>query len=255
MIQVRPDLIFDIGAHIGGDTAFYLQKGFKVVAVEAYPPHCERLRRRLARHISAGTLHVEPFGIGKADGEGTLFVHQSHSDWHRSKIDLDHPSRDGLKPVSVRYILMSTLFEKYGVPYYLKIEIESDDWLAVIAIGAEFKPVFVSFEVHREVELCLEHLLSNGYRSFQIVDQSKHKRTVPPFPPREGKFAKYRFDGFCSGLFGRELPNVWGDIEAIRAQFPLDFSNHQWYDIHASLWPQTAGKITNDAAVPWQEHS
>jgi len=38
-MQVRPDLIFDIGAHIGADTAFYLQKGFKVVAVEAYPPH------------------------------------------------------------------------------------------------------------------------------------------------------------------------------------------------------------------------
>jgi FkbM family methyltransferase len=247
-MQVRPDLIFDIGAHLGADTAFYLQKGFKVVAVEAYPPHCERLRKRLAHDVKSGTLHVESFGIGKVVGEGTFFVHESHSDWHRSEIDLDHPSRDGLKPVSVRYILMSTLFEKYGVPYYLKIDIEGNDWLAVTAIGAEFKPVFVSFEVHPETELCLEHLLSNGYRSFQIVEQSKHKRTVPPFPPREGEFVKYRFDGLCSGLFGRELPNEWGDIESIRAQFPLDWSNEKWYDIHASLWSHTAGKVTHGAS-------
>jgi FkbM family methyltransferase len=248
MMQVRPDLIFDIGAHLGGDTAFYLKKGFKVVAVEAYPPHSEYLRRRFAHYISAGTLHVEPFAIGKVVGEGTFFVHELHSDWHRSEIDLDHPSRDKLKAVSVSYILMSELFEKYGVPYYLKIDIEGDDWLAVIAIGAESKPVFVSFEVHRETELCLKHLLSNGYRSFQIVEQSKHKRIVPPFPAREGKFAKYRFDGFCSGLFGRELPNEWGDIESIRAQFPLDWSDSKWYDIHASLWSHRARKLTNGAS-------
>ena len=99
-MQVRPDLIFDIGAHLGADTAFYLQKGFKVVAVEAYPPHCERLRKRLAHDVKSGTLHVESFGIGKVVGEGTFFVHESHSDWHRSEIDLDHPSRDGLNSIS-----------------------------------------------------------------------------------------------------------------------------------------------------------
>jgi FkbM family methyltransferase len=253
MMQVRSDLIFDIGAHVGGDTAFYLQKGFEVVAVEAYPPHCETLKQRFAPHIATGNLHVEPFGIGKMVGKGTFFVHESHSDWHRSAIDLDHPSHDKLKRVSVRYVPISTLFEKYGVPYYLKIDIEGDDWLAVIAIGRAFKPIFVSFEVDRKVDLCLEHLLSNGYRSFQIVEQSKHKRTVPPFPPREGKFAKYRFDGFCSGLFGRELPNDWGDIESIRRQFPLDWSNDKWYDIHASLWSHTAGKLNEWRQ--FQEHS
>ena len=29
--------IFDLGFHEGGDTDFYLRKGFRVVAVEAYP--------------------------------------------------------------------------------------------------------------------------------------------------------------------------------------------------------------------------
>lgn len=31
------DLIFDIGANNGDDTAFYLKKGFRVVAIEADP--------------------------------------------------------------------------------------------------------------------------------------------------------------------------------------------------------------------------
>jgi FkbM family methyltransferase len=251
-MQVRSDLIFDIGAHTGGDAAFYLQKGFKVVAVEPYPPHFEHLRQRFAQYISAGSFHVEPFGIGKVAGEGTLFIHESHSEWHRSEKDPNSPSFGKLKPESVRYILMSKLFEKYGVPYYLKIDIEGSDWLAITAIGAERKPVFVSFEVHQETELCLEHLLFNGYRSFQIVEQSKHRLTLPPFPPREGEFAKYQFDAFCSGLFGRELPSEWCDIKSIRAQFPLDWSGHRWYDIHASVWSQAAGKLTDRMPVPRQ---
>ena len=31
------DLIYDVGMHNGADTAFYLAKGFRVVAVEANP--------------------------------------------------------------------------------------------------------------------------------------------------------------------------------------------------------------------------
>jgi hypothetical protein len=34
---MHPDLIYDLGMHRGGDTQFYLEKGFRVVAVEANP--------------------------------------------------------------------------------------------------------------------------------------------------------------------------------------------------------------------------
>lgn len=34
---MNAQLIYDIGAHLGEDTDFYLKKGFKVVAIEANP--------------------------------------------------------------------------------------------------------------------------------------------------------------------------------------------------------------------------
>jgi len=37
------DLIFDIGANNGDDTAFYLKKGFRVVAIEADPALAQKL--------------------------------------------------------------------------------------------------------------------------------------------------------------------------------------------------------------------
>ena len=41
----RADLIYDVGFHQGEDTAFYLKKGFLVVAFEAHP----RLRKTVGR--------------------------------------------------------------------------------------------------------------------------------------------------------------------------------------------------------------
>jgi hypothetical protein len=35
--QITYDLIFDIGAHRGEDTEYYLRRGFRVVAVECEP--------------------------------------------------------------------------------------------------------------------------------------------------------------------------------------------------------------------------
>ncbi len=45
------DLIFDLGLHEGGDPRFYLDKGFRVVAVEANPQFCDA-----ARQANAGWL-------------------------------------------------------------------------------------------------------------------------------------------------------------------------------------------------------
>jgi FkbM family methyltransferase len=50
--EIRPNLIFDIGASEGNDSAFYLAKGFDVVAVEADPVICNSLTERFHNEIS-----------------------------------------------------------------------------------------------------------------------------------------------------------------------------------------------------------
>src|SRR5262245_1526537 len=200
---MKKKLVFDIGAHTGEDTRFYLRKGFRVVAIEAYPPHAQHIRDQLADDIFRGDLVVEQIGIGKSRGIGKFYVHQTHADWHRSETNANaHSMRaNRLRQISILFTDASSLFANYGVPYYLKVDIEDSDWLVIMAISVECKPTFVSFEVGYKAQDCLWHLDSIGYKSFQIVDQSKHHETVPPFPAREGNFVNATFNNYTSGLF------------------------------------------------------
>ena len=44
---MHTDLVFDIGMNNGDDTAYYLHRGFRVVAVEADPILCAAATTRL----------------------------------------------------------------------------------------------------------------------------------------------------------------------------------------------------------------
>jgi len=72
------DLIFDIGANNGDDTAFYLKKGFRVVAIEADPALAQKLYDRFAEDIAAGNVVIE--GVGVSDKVSSLeFYVNSHA--------------------------------------------------------------------------------------------------------------------------------------------------------------------------------
>ena len=60
------DLIYDVGAHQGEDTDFYLRKGFRVVAVEADPVLAARLRENFATAIDCGQLVVVEAAVADA---------------------------------------------------------------------------------------------------------------------------------------------------------------------------------------------
>jgi hypothetical protein len=47
------DLLYDVGMNNGDDTAYYLYKGFRVVAVEADPVLVEAARERFAEPSSS----------------------------------------------------------------------------------------------------------------------------------------------------------------------------------------------------------
>ena len=71
-------IIYDVGMHNGDDTAYYLQKGCKVVAIEADPALCEQARRRFAERLGDG-LEILNIGIAKEPGELDFFVHRRSS--------------------------------------------------------------------------------------------------------------------------------------------------------------------------------
>lgn len=47
-------IVFDVGMNNGDDSAYYLSKGYRVIAVEANPALVEKARIRFAREIATG---------------------------------------------------------------------------------------------------------------------------------------------------------------------------------------------------------
>jgi Methyltransferase FkbM domain len=161
--------------------------------------------------------------------------------------------------IVVPMIPSSWLTDQFGIPYYMKIDIENADLLCLEDLTkSEYRPNFISIERQPFLWDQLEELAllrALGYTRFKIVDQKAIMRQRPPKPAREGIYVDHRFEFDATGLFGEELPGPWlsygGAIArnaAIVAQskgFGLwrrtpGFNRFRtswgsWYDFHAAL--------------------
>src|SRR5687767_12340519 len=78
---MRPDLIIDVGLHIGRDTQFYLQKGFNVVAIEANPLLAQKVEQELQEYIESGQLKIYNVAINDYSGSVDFYVNREKHDW------------------------------------------------------------------------------------------------------------------------------------------------------------------------------
>ena len=119
--------IFDLGMNNGEDTAFYLRRGFNVVALEANPALCESARRRFRKEISDGRLNLLNVAIADKPGHAKFYVNLQNDHW--SSLDADWARRDSttFKEITVECVTLASLFTDFGVPYYMKIDVEGAD--------------------------------------------------------------------------------------------------------------------------------
>jgi FkbM family methyltransferase len=260
------NLIYDLGCHTGQDSDFYLKKGFTVVAIEANPGLCDRLRERFGREIAEGRFVLVEKAIGERFGEVEFFVNTQRSTWGTTNAELkDRAGAKGTEwtKIIAPMIPFSSLIDQFGVPYYLKIDIEGADILCLEALmKSQDRPNFISIERSPFVSEQLKELRvlrALGYTRFKIVDQKVVTRQQPPNPAREGVYVNHQFEFDASGLFGEETPGPWlshgaaiARNAAIVAQSKafgvwtripglnrLRTSWGSWYDFHAALAPKS----------------
>jgi FkbM family methyltransferase len=260
--MIDQTLIFDVGAHNGEDTEFYLKKGFKVVAVDAAPDHCAALSDRLGEYIDAGRLQVLNLCIAETSGVVDFFVNEGNSFWSTADPSWVARNDEAFGKQSVRTIRVQAeplvdLFREFGTPRYCKIDIEGADLIALRSLAglADFPP-FLSLESEkRSWDALVREFLTLGdfgYRRFKLINQSLVPFQAAPNPPLEGMACDHAFSIGCSGLFGEELPGRWLDafeaIEAYKTVFLGYFLNGDhglyrgnphlpaadWYDTHAA---------------------
>ncbi len=236
-------LIYDIGANNGDDSAFYLAKGFRVVAIEADPKLCAALQERFADEIADGRYVVE--NVGVSDKVETLdFYVSDFSEWS-SFVKQGKATGDvGHTLIQVQTAPLSRLVARHGKARYLKIDIEGFELPALSTLSRDLPlPEFLSYEVNIHWRANLEQLVGLGYSRFQIVRQGKGFVPDPPQPAREGSYVAQSFRNSHSGCFGLELPqDNWFAADAFDAvvQAEMDVANARmargerrgWHDIH-----------------------
>jgi len=224
--MITANLIFDIGLHTGRDANFYLSKGFRVVGVEAREDLCNIARQANKEAVENGRLHIVQRALFERAGETvTFYINDRKDDW--GSLYRGAPEQDGsiAREIRVPSITLDELFGRYGIPYYIKCDIEGGDALfAEQLLQSKHRPSYVSIEATSIDDLA--KIRAAGYNSFQIVNQYLNPNTVAPNPSREGKYVDTRFTHEMSGLFGRDLPHErWADFRTTIKRL-LD-----WYDL------------------------
>ncbi len=222
--KVDENLIFDIGLHRGEDTEFYLKKGFRVVAFEANPDLVSHCRTRFQNEITTGRLTIVSGAIVPRceldNGKETITFYRNEglSVWGTVRQDwAQRNEKLGAASTCVEVAVIDFVAElrRYGIPYYMKIDIEGCDTVCLESLRSfAIRPHYVSIESSklgldsvRQELLLLQEL---GYDTFQVVEQSQlHVTQRMPPSAREGLAVNHTFEEGASGLFGRELSGRW----------------------------------------------
>lgn len=215
----EPDLVFDIGAHKGEDTDFYLKKGFRVVAFEANPDLVAGCKARFRGPIAEGRLRIVEGAIAsEAAGERVvLYKNLQATVW--GTIDANWAKRNAMQgthsvAIEVDRIDISRAFRAYGIPFYMKIDIEGADHVVLDGLRrVEDRPRYISIEAEKldftQLVAELNALRELGYRTFKPVQQARISGTRIATTTRGGVALDYVFGESASGPFGDDLPGSW----------------------------------------------
>jgi FkbM family methyltransferase len=256
---MNPDLIYDVGMNNGDDTAYYLFKGFRVVAVEADPTLVAHARERFKDSLRSSRLEIVNAAIGPRDEKAEFWICESRSEWN--SFDRRVASREGLAhhAIDVQCRPFRSVLEEYGVPFYLKVDIEGHDGYCVADLDPGDLPRYISLEMGQlESLFALREL---GYNGFKLITQNDHsqlaadpfsitallKRQLRPHP------ALYRLGARVAGM-GRRLatPSERRDKLSPRGR---NNGNHWRFPFGSSgpFGEETAGswQAFDDVAYTW----
>lgn len=216
--SIDADLIFDLGVHKGEDSEFYLKKGFRVIGVEASSSLCAICQETLKNYVVEGRFKIYNRAIFSTDGLAVnFFENTTKSVWNT--MDEEWVKRNNSSGThSIKTTVMSTtverLIQQEGVPYYMKVDIEGMDSVALNSLSnVKVKPKYISAEadfnswkrLHKHIKI----LKDLGYQRFNIVNQGVIQHQICPMPSQEGEYVEHQFRNGSSGLFGKELPGKW----------------------------------------------
>ena len=267
-------LVYDVGMHNGDDTAYYLHKGCRVVAIEANPQLIPPAEQRFAAALAAGRLEILNVAIAATAGEAELFV-PAGVDLGGSLVESNAARfSSSMRRLRVRCQPFAEILAVHGTPHYAKIDIEGHDRLCLDALTPGNLPPYISIEMsHGDGDQDIRRLAALGYRGFKCVRQNDLAVLGPSELPlqlamrrrrlrgglqglgvrvmrrlsrtlRPARDGDWHFAHGASGPFGAALAGEWLDVTAMlsvwQALHDIDVELAaggigEWFDVHAAL--------------------
>jgi FkbM family methyltransferase len=165
------DLVYDVGMNNGDDTAYYLHRGFRVVAIDADAALVAAASRRFKQEIDRGQLTLLNLGITTEPGPLDFWICEAKPEWN--SFNRKAASRNGLPHHSIKVPgqTFDWVLKNYGIPFYLKIDIEGSDALCLEALPANGdSPAYVSAELGN-IEEFIANFEKLGYTRFKCISQ------------------------------------------------------------------------------------
>jgi FkbM family methyltransferase len=174
---VQPDdLVFDIGAHVGGRTAAFRRLGARVVAVEPQPALVRTLKLLYGRDRAVA---IEPVAVGRNAGmvEFSLNIDNptvsTASDAFRTAAG-GAPGWEGqawTTTIRVPVITLDALVSRHGPPRFIKLDVEGSEAEAIAGLTRPSPALSFEFTtIQRGVAAaCIERCAQLGYANYNAV--------------------------------------------------------------------------------------
>lgn len=225
-------LIYDVGMHNGDDTAYYLAKGARVVAIDADGGLCAKAAERFPGPIAEGRLTILNVAVGDAEGEVEFFI----NDGNTVTSSLFRSHKGVWRAVRVPIRRLSGVFAEHGLPDFAKIDVENVDHVVLRELRLSGAlPPHLSVEAH-SFEVIAEVIRAEFPRARLVNGQLVHQRHATATIASPSGPVPFAFRHHSSGPFGEDLLDPWLNHEQLVVHWVhrAVLLGGGWYDVHAS---------------------
>jgi FkbM family methyltransferase len=217
------EYIFDIGLNSGQDTDFYLSLGYNVIGVDANPNIISYLKLKYEQEILDNRLILLDIGIYNTIGTFEFYLNRNTV---YSSFNIAYGLRSNFngefdRVINVNTTTLSEIINQYGIPYYMKIDVEGSDLLALESLTISNKSKYISVKLS-DINI-ITKLMNLGYTKFKYIDQSLN--------------INHGFVWGSSGYFGENTIGNWlnyNDALILNNNY-ADNLFDSWIDIHATF--------------------
>jgi FkbM family methyltransferase len=166
---VQPgDLCFDVGANVGNRTEVFLRLGARVVAIEPQQDCMGLLKEKFSR---GQRVYFIGKALGESPGRSELLISDAHTISSMSKEWIENVKKSGRfaqhnwsTPVMVDVTTLDALIAEYGVPSFVKIDVEGYEAQVMQGLTQPVRALSFEFAVEamQNMEKCIQHLMTIG---------------------------------------------------------------------------------------------